>query len=222
MWDRNTVITKGFKGPTSIVMSVKRAAKTCIPNFERRFSVPLFIINRHYKYSISCQILTKQPASFTYVKFSCHHVHPHVLLLKTGITEAMQTFLSLWGIESLGLHPVLAAVKIEVPLLHSSGTLPSGGKSSGTGGDRLAHASWPVSFRLCVWIKGGRWKERGPGEGMMGIGRIFMHCLFCVCVYLWERERKRDGRTEDDERETEQDGTADGDGMWQFSLGLCD
>lgn len=33
------------------------------------------------------------------------------------------------GIESLGRHPVLAAAKMEVPLLRSSGTLPSGGRS---------------------------------------------------------------------------------------------
>lgn len=56
-------------------------------------------------------------------------------------TSAMQTFHPVGGIESFRLHPVLAAVKIEVPLHHFSGTLPSGGRSKGTGGDRLAHAS---------------------------------------------------------------------------------
>ena len=141
---------------------------------------------------------------------------PHWYQLNANIS-------SLLGIESLRLHPVLAAVKIEVPPLSSSGTLPSGGRSQGTGGDRLVHASWPVSFRPCVWTKGGRWRGGSLVSGWWA-WVVYVCSVWCVCVCVWEREgeEKRWRNRGWQERETEQDGTADGDGMWQFSLGLCD
>lgn len=159
MWHTNTVITINFKGPTSVVMTVRRTVNiyTCISHLkEGSLCLLMFIIHWHYKYSLLCHCNKTTCLFRMYVESFCQHLHPNVRLFKSVINHIIDALLhwycrdantpSLWGIQSLRLHLVLAAVKIEMPLLHSSGTLPSGGRSSGTGGDRLAHASWPVSF----------------------------------------------------------------------------
>jgi len=95
----------------------------------------------------------------------------------------------------------LAAVKIEVPPLCSSGTLPSGEEARGQVG-----TEWPTPADLSalypVCLNKSREVKRGIfGEGMMRPGRVCMQRQFGVCVRDTGRVRKRDGGTEDDKKE---------------------
>lgn len=140
-WGQNQhTITLSFRGLTSVVMSSQESDKDIHTHHiycKRGFNIPIFIIHWHSKYTASCHILIQQPAFCTHVESSCHCLHPNVLLLINHKIDALlhcsqrsnANVSSLRGIENLRLHPVLAAVKIAVPLFHSVGTLPSGGRS---------------------------------------------------------------------------------------------